>query len=284
MQPPTALEPVSAQETLISSGPALHGFYRKEELVANLVKIKDSGWVENTQRGNDGAVGLVLEQLLGIPNNNIAMPDATEWELKAQKATTSSLISLSHYEPLPRKERIVSRILLPNYGWEHEEAGTKYPVDEKSFRQTMNGQTFTDRGFKVRVNRNLRRVEVVFDSKEVSPRHSIWLAGVKEKVGLGPLPVTPYWEFNDLYVLVGRKFYNCLYVKADVKQEDGKEYFHYNEAFFLKGVNLDSFLDCIEKGIVRVEFNARTGHNHGTRFRIPFKGIPEIYSEVSRIF
>ena len=139
-----------------------HQFYTKDELVAALLRIRDRGWVENTQMGNDGAVGNILEELLGIPTNNIPMPDATEWELKAQRTNTTSLITLSHKEPLPREERIVTRLLIPKYGWEHEEAGKRYPADEKSFRQTMNGATFTDRGFKVQVNNAQRRIEVVF--------------------------------------------------------------------------------------------------------------------------
>lgn len=264
--------------------PIRHQFYTKDELVSELIKIRDRGWVENTQRGNDGAVGNVLEELLGIPNNNIPMPDATEWELKAQRMNTASLITLSHKEPAPREERIVSRILLPMYGWKHEEAGIRYPVGEKSFRQTMNGKTFTDRGFKVQVNNSQRRIEVVFDSSEVSPRHAEWLKSVEDNVGLGPLPTTPYWTFNDLFMSIGRKFYNCLYVKADVKHEGGKEYFHYAEAYFLKNVDIDKFIECVEAGNVRIEFDARTGHNHGTKMRMPFKDTPLVYKEVARIF
>ena len=258
--------------------------YSKDTLIEALFKIRDMGWVENVQMGNDGAVGNVLELLLGIPNNNIPMPDATEWELKAQKTNTSSLITLSHKEPSPREAGIVSKILLPNYGWKHEEAGKKYPADEKSFRQTMNGKTFTDRGFRVRVVNASRRVEVVFDSSKVDARHSSWLHEVELKVGLGDLPVTPYWSFNDLFTSIGRKFYNCLYVRADVKRENGKEYFHYTEAYFLKNVDIDKFLECIEDGTVKVEFDARTGHNHGTKMRMYFRDTPKVYRDVQRIF
>ncbi len=261
----------------------IHKFYTKEELTEAIKEIKDRGWIENTMPGNDGAVGNILEELLGIPTNNIAMPDATEWELKAQRANTSSLITLSHKEPSPREEQIVSKVLLPKYGWPHAQAGTKYPETEKSFRQTMNGKTFTDRGFKVSVNNEKRRIEVVFDSRQVDPRHAEWLKSVEENAGLGPLPVTPYWPFNDLFLSIGRKFYNCLYVRAEVMKKDGKEYFRYSEAYFLKNVDIDKFVECIEQGKVRVEFDARTGHNHGTKMRMYFRDTPEVYREVQRI-
>ena len=274
---------VSEPSVVYVKTPTVH-HYTKESLIEALIKIRDKGWIENSQMGNDGAVGNVLEDLLGIPTNNIPMPDATEWELKAQKTNTSSLITLSHKEPSPREAGIVSKILLPNYGWAHEKAGKEYPADEKSFRQTMNGKTFTDRGFRVRVDNQNRRVEVEFDSTKVDSRHSDWLNDVEQKVGLGDLPVTPYWSFNDLFTSIGRKFYNCLYVRADIKKENGIEYFHYSEAYFLKNVDIDKFLECIEAGIVRVEFDARTGHNHGTKMRMYFRDTPKVYKDVQRVF
>lgn len=264
--------------------PSTVEFFTRDSLIQKFMEIRDRGWVENTQKGNDGAAGNILENLLGIPTNNIPIPDASGWELKTQSKNTQSLISLSHKEPEPRNERVVQRFLTPNYGWSHADAGGKYPADEKSFRQTMNGATYTDRGFKVTVNRNLHRLEVEFNSAMVSTRHQGWLDMVKARVGnLGPLAITPYWNFNDLYLSIGRKFYNCFLVRYDVKRENGKEYFHYNEAYMLKNVDIDKFIDCIESGKVKVEFDARTHHNHGTKMRMFFRDIPYAYKEVSRV-
>ena len=132
----------------------------KEELIAKFKEIEAMGWIENYRKGNDGAVGNILEDLLGIPENNLPIPNAAEWELKAQRSQTSSLLTLCHMEPSPRAVQIVSNILLPNYGWKHKHAGTKYPETEMSFRATLNGVSYTDRGFKVNVNRNEKRIEI----------------------------------------------------------------------------------------------------------------------------
>ena len=51
----------------------------------------------------------------------------------------------------------------------------------------------------------------------------------------------------------------------------------------LKSVNMDKFIDAIESGFVYVDFDARTGHNHGTKFRINFKDIPKVYKEVIQV-
>lgn len=288
--PEPAMEPATAevenidQQQPVAVPPSTVEFFTRDSLIQKFIEIREMGWIENTQRGNDGAAGNILENLLGIPTNNIPIPDASGWELKTQKKNTQSLISLSHKEPEPRTERVVQRFLLPNYGWSHAEAGGRYPADEKSFRQTMNGATYTDRGFKVTVNRELNRLEVEFNSAMVDNRHQEWLETVRARVGnLGPLAITPYWRFHDLYLSIGRKFYNCFLVRCDVKHEDGKEYFHYNEAYMLKNVDIDRFIDCIESGKVKVEFDARTHHNHGTKMRMMFRDIPAAYNEVTRV-
>ena len=137
--------------------------FSREELIEKFKKIYAKGWIKNVRGRNDGAVGNTLEDLLGIPENNLPIPNAAEWELKAQRAETSSLLTMFHMEPSPRAMKVGSDILLLKYGWPSAEAGKKYPEDEKSFRGTLNAQTFTDRGFKVQVNDKERKVEIVFE-------------------------------------------------------------------------------------------------------------------------
>lgn len=255
----------------------------KEELIAKFKEIEALGWIENKRKGNDGAVGNTLEDLLGIPENNLPIPNAAEWELKAQRAETTSLLTLCHMEPSPRAAKLVSEFLLPNYGWKHQEAGKKYPETEMSFRMTLNGSNFTDRGFKVRVNEFEKKVEIIFESSKCDERHKEWIDSVDKKVGLGLLSITPYWGFNDLYAKVGTKLTNCFYVQAETKKENKKEFFHYNKVLMLKDIDKSKFIDCIKMGKIYIDFDARTGHNHGTKFRIKQNDIPLLYNQVTTI-
>lgn len=258
----------------------------KEDLIREFKKIEAKGWIQvpANRRNNDGSVGNLLEDLLGIPENNLPIPNAAEWELKAQRASTTSLVTLCHMEPSPRAAKLVPNMLIPNYGWPHIGAGGIYPADERSFRATLNATTFTDRGFKVNVNRKEERIEIIFDSKKCDvSRHSDWLNEVNNNVGLGPFPTLPYWGFNDLYTKVGTKLINCFFVQAETKREGGSIYYHYNSVLMLKGVDKSKFIDAIENGIVFVDFDARTGHNHGTKFRIKNKDIPSLYAEAIKI-
>lgn len=157
--------------------------FSKEELIDKLKAIYAMGWIPNKRGKNNGAVGNTLEDLLGIPENNLPIPNASEWELKSQRSSTSSLTTMFHSEPSPRAISIVPNILLPKYGWAHKQAGVIYPPDEKSFRVTLNAKSFNDRGFSILVNDRECRVEVAFNRQCVSVRHSEWLNNVCQSVG-----------------------------------------------------------------------------------------------------
>jgi len=86
--------------------------YTKEQLIDELRRIRDMGWIKNNRPGNVGGVGNTLEDLLGIQENNLPIPNASEWELKCQRSSTSSLTTLFHCEPSPTALRIVPSILL----------------------------------------------------------------------------------------------------------------------------------------------------------------------------
>lgn len=257
--------------------------YTKEQLINELKVIAEKGWIPNKRHGNSGGIGNTLEDLLGIEENNLPVPNAAEWELKSQRLNTSSLTTLFHSEPSPRAIRFVPQILLPQYGWAHQEAGKRYPETEMSFRQTIHGNSPSDRGFMVKIDRNERKVLISFDYQSVSPRHSEWLKSVEQRIGLEQLNPQPYWGFDDLEHKAGTKLLNCFYVQADVKRKDGQEFYHYCKVTMLQKFNFDGFLTQIEKGNILVDFDARTGHNHGTKFRMRQNCLPKLYEKTTVI-
>ena len=115
--------------------------YTKEQLIQALGEIFKRGWHRSVKKTcntrNDGGVGNTLEALLGIKENNLPIPNAREWELKGQRAPSSSLVTLKHIEPSPTAAKIVPGLLLPYYGWKHKNAGIRYLDTEMSFRSTI---------------------------------------------------------------------------------------------------------------------------------------------------
>lgn len=216
--------------------------YTKEALIAALQDIKNRGWIPNARPGNVGGIGNTLEELLGIQENNLPIPNAAEWELKCQRAETTSLTTLFHMEPSPRALKFVPNILLPKYGWKHESAGIKYPANEMSFRQTIHGLERierSDRGFKVEIDEGNRKVLISFDASKVDPRHADWLETVRSRIDLGELNPQPYWGFDDLYHKAGTKLLNTFYIEAKVMKDGEKEYFHYNRILILQGFKFE---------------------------------------------
>ncbi len=260
-------------------------FYTKDELIKELLRIREIGWIKSIRKGkNDAAVGNTLEQLLGIEENNLPIPNAGEWELKVQRETSNSLVTLFHMEPSPRGAKIVPNILLPLYGWRHEKAGTKYPENEMSFRSTTRANKYTDRGFIIIVNRDEKKIEFSFNAEKVSEKHRDWLEWVRERVGhLNDFDPRPYWGFADLEAKARDKIKNMFFVLAKTKREGEYEYFLYDKIFMLSEFSFENFLKLIEEGIILIDFDARTGHNHGTKFRMRRKYWPRIFNNVRQI-
>jgi hypothetical protein len=127
------------------------------------------------------------------------------------------------------------------------------------------------------------KVLISFDHSKVADKHSKWLKLVNDKIGLGQLEPQPYWGFDDLSNKAGTKLLNCFYVQAEVKKVDGKEFYKYSKIMMLQKFNFEGFLAQIEKGNILVDFDARTGHNHGTKFRMRQNCLPELYQKTTVI-
>lgn len=78
--------------------------FTKASLIEKLKEIRAKGWINSARHGNKGGVGNTLEDLLGIKENNLPMPNAAEWELKCQRVSAkgaTALMTLFHCEPSP---------------------------------------------------------------------------------------------------------------------------------------------------------------------------------------
>jgi len=256
--------------------------FSKEDLIERLKEISNQGWIKNARHGNDGGVGNTLEDCLGITENNLPIPNASEWELKTQRFGTASLTTLFHVEPSPRACKFVPSLLLPKYGWKHKEAGKKHPEDEMSFRMTITTKR-SDRGFCVKIDRKNEKVLISFDADSIDERHIEWRSDLKKGVGLKELDPQPYWGFKDLEHKAGEKLLNCFYVQADVKKKDGAEWYWYRKVQMLQRFSFEGFLKAIESDVLFVDFDARTGHNHGTKFRLKQGAFPKLYEKVTTI-
>lgn len=250
-----------------------------ELLRERLEEIKEMGWIRNRRPGNIGGVGNTLEDLLDVKENNVQLPDFRSWELKSQRAKTKALITLFHSEPLPKNISIVEQILLPKYGWPHKQAGIRYPKSERSFRQTISTVAYSNRGFTVDVDRAQERIVVSFDFGMIESQHAEWRESVRARAGTGDLHPNPYWTFADISKKLQTKLKNLMYVQAETKRVNGEEHYKYKKFEAYVDPTLDKFLELMERGDIFVDFDARTGHNHGTKFRIRQDAKTKLYQQ-----
>jgi hypothetical protein len=66
--------------------------FTKQSLIQKLGAIAGMGFVRNGRHGNHGGAGNTLEDLLGIEENNLPIPNAAEWELKTHKVGSAMRI------------------------------------------------------------------------------------------------------------------------------------------------------------------------------------------------
>ena len=114
-------------------------------------------------------------------------------------------------------------------------------------------------------------------------RHRSWLQLVKKRVGLAELNPQPYWGFDDLEHKAGTKLLNTFYVQAEVEIRRKKEFYHYTKVMMLQKFSFEGFLKALEEGKILVDFDARTGHNHGTKFRMRQDCLPMLYEKAAKI-
>jgi MvaI/BcnI restriction endonuclease family protein len=257
-----------------------------EELIESLRAVVEAGWVDEGRPGNDGSVGNTIEDLLGIDENNLSSPDLEEFdfELKTRSLSSVANVTLFHMEPFPRSQRFVPRVLLPHFGWDHAEAGGEHPVDEQSFRLTLRGERWTNRGFSAYVNRGEAALELHFDSGRVDPAMGQWLESVERRRGtLADLSPHPMWPLQTLYEKSTGKLRNTIFAQAHTRIRNGTKQFRYDGFDALIGFQFDTFVNGLREGAVVTEFDARTGHNHGTKFRVPAAQLSDLYAETIRI-
>lgn len=244
----------------------------KQQVIALLQGMAKSGWIRSQRPLNAGGIGNTIDSLLGLPENNLPIADTAQWEMKTHRVGSSSLLTLFHMEPEPRNQKIVTDLLLPRYGWPDQSR-----KNELSFRQTLQATHPTDRGFGITVDRVNEKITVFFDKSLVNTRHKEWLLTVQDRAGLSQLNPQPYWQFKSLFLKASTKLLNTFHVETETRRTKKEEYFRLVSVLVLQGFDPDRFVAALEKGDLLVDFDARSHHNHGTKFRLRQDSVPKLY-------
>jgi hypothetical protein len=233
-----------------------------DEFVTEFEKIKALGWVKTHRSGPTG-IGKTLEDLLGIPENNRDEPDFGDYELKASRKDSQSMLTLFTRAPEPSKS---NEYLRKKYGYISEE----YDFEKQVLHSTLSIDKWTpvaDTGHKLKVECVNDRIHIVSE--------------------LGTENV--YWSHDKLDKVVKKKFKNKLvYVKALSRGSGSNEEFKFVEAFVTDGLDPDKIFELICSGDIYVDLrigqyeDGRT-HDHGTGFRIRECDQDKLFKNKKRI-
>ena len=95
----------------------------------------------------------------------------------------------------------------------------------------------------------------------------------------------PHWPRDELKRRLEKKRPNTVYVHAvSRKSGSGYEEFRYDQAAVYEGIDWDKIFGGLSSGQVRVDFDARTRHNHGTKFRIRQGNLNQFYANRVKMF
>ena len=214
-----------------------------QELIEKLRKIKKLGFVK-THRVDDTGVGKTLEDLLGVRENNIRLPDVGDVELKAKRIDSMSMLTIATKSPQPKG---INKLLFEKY---------KYKDKEGSYNlhSTVYGSRFNPQGFKV----TFKGSKLMLENKK---------------------GIEAYWPISIFGEVLQSKSDKILLVFAETKGErkTKNEAFHYKEAYLLAGLNIGKFEHAVKNDMLKIDIRIgvyRSGefkgryHDHGTGFRI----------------
>jgi len=227
-------------------------------LKEKLRQIKKMGFVKTHRRGDTG-IGKTLEDLLGIRENNIPLPDIGEVaELKSYRKNAKSMMTLFTLEPLP-KGGDRDRLLLDNFGYSKRDNQRS-----KELHSTLSCKRYNNQNLKLSVEKDKIRVK-----------------GKGKRLNI-------FWDMESLRNKFNEKLPALVYVLADTKIVDGIEYFHFNEAYLLEDFDFELFKKRVRADDIVVDFRMYyrpngSVRNHGTAFRVKINKLDDCFSKKTRL-
>lgn len=221
------------------------------EFKTRFLQIKNMEWIKTHRSGNTG-VGKTLEDLLEIPENNYQEPDFGNYELKAARLNSNSMLTLFTKSPLPKSSNTKLRLM---YGY----SSNAYSNNDKVLHATLNATSFT----KIADTSNRLKIDYV----SAVPSDLIYIQSQQGRCDA-------YWNVDDLKKSFLNKYpKQFVYVKAQSRGNGIHEEFYYTEAYLCDGFCYNSFLELLKGGKIYIDLrigqypDGRT-HDHGTGFRI----------------
>lgn len=220
-----------------------------EEFIQAFHQLKEKGWIRSERRGPTG-IGFTLEKQLGITENNIALPDLGEVELKAHRIHSPTMITLFTFN---RKVWRVNPL----------QAIRKYGTPDAQGRL---GLYFT-----MSRTPNSAGLFLYIEENAISVRH---ISG----------EILAEWQLSALAKRFHQKIPALILVSAFTEIRNSEEWFLFDRAQLLSGTSPQILRNQLLAGNVLVDLRLHdkitSARNHGTGFRAYIDKLPLLFQSV----
>ncbi len=229
-----------------------------DEFCNKIKMIKSQKWIKTHRPGPTG-IGKTLEDLLEIEENNIHAPDFADYELKAMRTKSSSMLTLFTKSPSPHG---INSCLLQNYGFVPDN------YNNKVLHITLNANRFTNcgnTGKSLKINCTNEKIEII-DNDNYKPA---------------------FWDNEDLRKEFSKKYiYRLAFVFADSRYRGANEEFYFHTAWELYDFSFDRMIDLLREGLILVDirigrYASGNVHDHGTGFRIKPQYLSSLFLKMN---
>jgi len=223
-----------------------------EEFKEKFQELKNKGFVPSRRKGPTG-VGYTFETLLGLGENNLALPDIENIEIKAHRDNSNSMITLFTFN---RKAWKVDPL----------EAIRKYGSYDANGRLGMY--------YTMSLTPNSAGLFLNVNDKEISVQHTS-----------GEVIAT--WQLTTLAERFIQKIPTLLFISARTEERGGKEYFYFYRAQLMMGTSPELLSDLFKTGNLLVDLRLHDkktmARNHGTGFRTYEDKLPLLFKQITDI-
>ena len=212
-------------------------------------RVKAMGFVPSVRLGPTG-VGHTFNELMRLPEDNLAKPDIDGAEIKTHRTKSNSMVTLFTFNRKAWK--------MPPL-----DAVKKYGSKDRDGRQ---GLYYT-----MSLKPNSAGLFLTVGDDDISVQHTS-----------GQIVAT--WQLETLVKRFQQKIPALIFVSAFTEMRDSVEHFHYYRAQLLKGTSAELLADQFRAESILVDLRLHDkgtmARNHGTGFRAYQDKLPLLFSNI----
>lgn len=219
------------------------------DFIKKFKKLKAKGFIPSTRSGPTG-IGHTLETYLGLRENNIALPDLVEVEIKAHRSDMNSMITLFTFN---------------NKVWKISplKAVRQYGSLDKNGRK---GLYYT-----MSLKPNSAGLFLHVTNTYISVRH---ISG----------DIVAVWDLKMLAKRFVEKIPALVLVSAFAEERDGKEHFHFYRAQLMENTSPEILANQFREENILVDLRLHDkgtmARNHGTGFRTYENKLQNLFKSI----